>query len=508
METFNKKILIIGIDGATWSILDEVLEKGYMPYLKSLKENGAHGILRSTIPPLSPSAWGTIQTGRDAINNHIYEFYSFDKITKKVKLVNSNFLKNTVWDILSSVGKKVAVVNIPLTYPPKKVNGFIISGIMTPSLESNFTYPSDLKQKILQKIPNYQLKYIEEKKYGNPIVFMKNFVKHRIENVKDRTKACLYLLHNNIIDILMVNFQANDILQHSLWGYIERSHKLYDENVKGFIYSNFHKNLDFCIETLVEEYKRYANGKLLTIILSDHGFESHLKQFYLGDWLYRLNLLKIKRGSIKSIIRRKIREFIEKLTIQSFQVKILRLLKSLSNMISTVRSPDKRSTIIDTNLDLENSKVYSSGISLYGYIFIFPEGKERLQIINLLKKKLYNLEDSETGLKIVKKVFTREEIYKGDHPHLIPDLIIQPSKGYSFTGMYKGKKKLIEKITLKESESIGKHNEEGIIIVNGSSITKKKIEKASLRDITPTILRYFDLPLKDDLDGKVLDCLE
>ena len=108
----------------------------------------------------------------------------------------------------------------------------------------------------------------------------------------------------------MVNFQANDILQHSLWGYIDKDHELYNEKIKNYIYRTFHKNLDFCIENLVEEFKRLISGELLTIILSDHGFESHIKQFYLGDWLYRLDLLKIKKGSIKSILRRKVRTVI------------------------------------------------------------------------------------------------------------------------------------------------------------------------------------------------------
>ena len=92
----------------------------------------------------------------------------------------------------------------------------------------------------------------------------------------------------------MVNFQANDILQHSLWGYMDNDHYLYNKKKKNYIYKNFHKNLDFCIETLVEEYNRLISNDILTMIISDHGFESHFKQFYLGDWLLRNNFIKIK----------------------------------------------------------------------------------------------------------------------------------------------------------------------------------------------------------------------
>ncbi|MFW9881163.1 MAG: alkaline phosphatase family protein, partial [Candidatus Thorarchaeota archaeon] len=226
MEKFNRKILIIGIDGASWDILDDILNNGYMPYLKNLKENGAYGILNSTLPPISTSAWSTIQTGVDAIKNHVYEYRYFNKNTKQIGIVNSYLLENTIWNILGNVGKKVGVVNIPMTYPPKKINGYMVTGILTPSIESNFTYPPELKEKILEKIPDYQLKYTEEKRYGNPIYNTEKFIQQRIKNIKDRTKVCLYLINNHKIDLLMVNFQANDILQHCLWGFIDKTHEL------------------------------------------------------------------------------------------------------------------------------------------------------------------------------------------------------------------------------------------------------------------------------------------
>ena len=106
MDLFKRKVLVIGIDGATWDIFDEILNDGYMPYLKKLKDNGAFGILKSSIPPISPTAWATIQTGIEAIQSNIYEYFYFDKISKKFNIVNSNLLKNSIWDILSNVGKK------------------------------------------------------------------------------------------------------------------------------------------------------------------------------------------------------------------------------------------------------------------------------------------------------------------------------------------------------------------------------------------------------------------
>ena len=85
---------------------------------------------------------------------------------------------------------------------------------------------------ILEKIPDYQLNYTLEKKFANPLYNTKEFINQRIKNLKDRTKLCIYFLHNFKIDVLMVNFQANDILQHSLWGFMQKEHRLYDQKLK------------------------------------------------------------------------------------------------------------------------------------------------------------------------------------------------------------------------------------------------------------------------------------
>jgi len=241
MNIFNRKILVIGLDGGSWDLFNDIIDSGYMPYLKKLKSNGTFGPIASTIPPISPAAWGTIQTGRDCLEDHIYEFYCFNKKTKNIDMVNSDFLKNTIWEILSKVGKKIAVVNVPMTYPPKKVNGFIVSGILTPSLNSNFTYPSSLKQNILNKIPDYQFQYSEDVRFKNPHYNIKDFIENRIKNIKDRTKVCVWLLNNYKIDILMVNFQANDILQHVLWGYFDKENILYNPEIRSYAFKTFHK---------------------------------------------------------------------------------------------------------------------------------------------------------------------------------------------------------------------------------------------------------------------------
>jgi len=128
------------------------------------------------------------------------------------------------------------------------------------------------------------------------------FIDLNIKNVKDVAKICLNIIYSDNIDVLMVNFQSNDTLQHILWGFISENHYFFNEKIRNYIFKNFYKTLDLAIETLREEFIRKSSGDVLTIILSDHGFESHKKCFYLRTWLYKNNFLRMKNKPIIRIL--------------------------------------------------------------------------------------------------------------------------------------------------------------------------------------------------------------
>ena len=153
-----------------------------------------------------------------------------------------------------------------------------------------------------------------------------------------------------------------------------------------------------------------------------------------------------------------------------------------------------------------NTKPNIFGISLYGLIFVLEEGERRQKILQLLIKKLKEIKDPENDKLIVEKIYLKDELYKGKNPEKIPDLIIKPIKGYSFTGLFNNKSELFNKINRKLDFAIGKHSENGILIINGLNVIKnKEIKDSNLTDIVPTILHYFGIPLSDKIEGNVLE---
>ena len=139
------KMLVVGWDGATFDVIRPMLERGELPNLARLIDGGARGPLRSTMPPSSAVAWSTFMTGRAPANHGIFGFYRSNDHAYRARLIDSRDLDGPrFWDWLGEAGYRTGVINVPLTYPPRPLNGFLVGGMLTPGAEEIFTYPTDL----------------------------------------------------------------------------------------------------------------------------------------------------------------------------------------------------------------------------------------------------------------------------------------------------------------------------------------------------------------------------
>ena len=119
----RKRVLVIGLDGATWDVLERWIADGSLPHLAQLRKDGCWGELSSTIPPISAAAWSSFMTGKRPGKHGVFHFMDLfgndDIKDSKTKIVNARNLKSpTLWDILGHHGCQVALVNLPMTYPP------------------------------------------------------------------------------------------------------------------------------------------------------------------------------------------------------------------------------------------------------------------------------------------------------------------------------------------------------------------------------------------------------
>jgi predicted AlkP superfamily phosphohydrolase/phosphomutase len=476
--TEERKVLIIGLDGAEPSLVFKWAKEGKLPNIAKLMENGAYGKLKSTIPPITGPAWVSFMTGKNPGKHGIYHFLQRKKNSYQRKLVSSKSINGkTLWRILSDAGLKVGVVNVPLTYPPEKVNGFIVSGYLTPSEKVRFTYPYDLQNELLAL--GYKID-IDPKIYGSK----EKFIKEVYEVTKIQFKVATRLMKKIDWNLFFIVFRGPDELQHFFWEEFE-------------VIENYYKFLDSLIGTMVKKLE-----DTLVVIVSDHGFGPLRKDFCINSWLLQKGLLKIKKERKYSILRNigitkeTILNIMKKFKLFEFSKIIPKKLKE--------QIPEKRFTELE--IDWQKTKTWSLGYN--GQIYINLKGREPQGIVepgeeyenlrNYIINELYKLKDPETGEKVIDKIYKKEEIYWGENLDKAPDVILMAREGYREAVFGKDQR------VLDISDRKGTHRLYGIIIVSGQYIKNNFDVNAEIVDIFPTILYYFGLPIPKDVDGRVL----
>ena len=222
LKPLADRLLIIGLDGATFDVLAPLLAAGRMPNFQRFIENGVAGVLNSTRPPITPAAWTPFMTGKGPGRHGILDFEKYD-VKNHGLLFNSTFeiREKTIWEILSEKGLRVGSINVPMTYPPKPVNGFMISGFETPSIDADFTYPRELKQAILREIPDYSYRTNWKRKaFGGDALLAENF-DYMCRSFEQGWQLTHYCGEKYGWDVLMVLYKLVDNLQHKAWKYLD-----------------------------------------------------------------------------------------------------------------------------------------------------------------------------------------------------------------------------------------------------------------------------------------------
>ncbi len=154
----SERVLVIGLDGATFRLIDPWVAESRLPVLDRLLRTGVRARLRSTVQAESATAWATMITGVNLAKHGIYAFVHRERATGRLQVINATHLRaERIWDILGRHGRQVVVINVPITYPPSQVNGMLVSGMLTPDLNRTFTYPPELGKELLAKVPGYTI---------------------------------------------------------------------------------------------------------------------------------------------------------------------------------------------------------------------------------------------------------------------------------------------------------------------------------------------------------------
>src|SRR5262249_51942183 len=160
MSTVLDRLVILGLDGATWTVLDPMRQRGLMPNLDALLARSAHGVLRSIAPPVTSAAWATVLTGCGPARHGVFDHRYYDAASGRMKINHSARVRvPTIWHLLSQSGRSVVSLNVPTTFPPPSVRGVVVSGMDAPHLDAALGgYPA-FAERLRAEVPWYSLRY-------------------------------------------------------------------------------------------------------------------------------------------------------------------------------------------------------------------------------------------------------------------------------------------------------------------------------------------------------------
>ncbi len=500
------RVLIIGIDGGTLDLIRPWAEEGHLPHLARLMHKGACGLLESTMPPVTSPAWPSFATGKNPGKHGVFDF--IQPLGGEFDLVNSTSIKApTLWQILSQAGLRVGVVNVPITYPPPPVNGFVVGGMLSPQ-SGRFTHPADLLDRYRNKLPPYRISPSVQYKPGNEDPFLDDLT----SLVELRGQYGLRLMADHPWDLLMLHFQETDVLQHAFWRLLDPTHPRHDAQAAACFVPRIraiYERLDHYVGLLVEQ----AGDDVTTIVMSDHGFGPLHWTVNLNLLLLDAGLLHLKRGPFTRLRAALFRAGLTPASVWHWIERV-----GLQNYVWLV-SRSTRNKVVSKFLsfsDVDWSRTVAYSIGHVGQVYVNLKGREPHGIVEpgeeqeAVKRRvceaLQALRHPETGQPLVDRVIDGREVAHGPYAHRGPDLhlVLDGYRAIAFP-LFATDGRLV---TTQIRGDSGSHRLHGLLIAHGPAIRGgQTVEGASILDLAPTILHILGLPVPEDMDGRVLTSL-
>ena len=505
------KILVVGLDGVPFPLLRRFAAEGRMPNVARLMNEGAAGELASTMPPTSGPAWSSFSTGMNPGKTGIYDFLYRRAGSYVFPPVNTSMRDGrSVWRLMSEAGKRVVVVNLPISYPVEPVNGVLISGWLTPYFATDYTYPPEVAAEIRSVVGDYRIYPAETFGEGRREAFFTACD----ELLSMLTETSLHLMRTREWDFFLTVYFDTDRILHQLWHFLDGGHPWRgprDAGDRSEPVKRYFERLDRDIGRLIAE----AGPDTRVVLMSDHGMGRASRFVVLNNLLLETGFMQLASDPLT---RLKAFAFKRGLT--------LRNVHRLADRIGLAKHAEyKNGYFLDpllkkvflsfSNVDWGRTRAYSFGRH-YGAVFLNVRGREPLgsvepgreyervrdEMIEVLTAHV----DRDLGRPLVGRCLKGEEVYHGTRSGEAPDLVLLPvDESDIFFGLSDFGSNRVWDRTYRYS---GMHRDNGLLVAAGPGLVAgAKTEGARIIDLAPTFLHWLGLGVPEDMDGRPLDSL-
>ena len=471
----KKRVLIFGIDGGTFNVIEPLLEAGRLPNLARFKAEGAAGVLYTVCPPLTAPAWATFQTGLNPGRHGVFDFLAPPGRGYHRRLQNASALRAArIFDTLSSADRTVGAVNVPLTFPPRAVNGFVVPGMLTPKFADEFLYPPTLGAE-MRAVGDYFVDmdpaYFEE-------VAEEDFLRElrRVEGARKR--VALYLWESKRPDLFAVVFTGVDRLMHFYWDRPELVREHYE-----------------WLDGTLGEFLEAGDADVTAMVVSDHGFGPAEREVDLAGHLVRRGFMTLHQK--KGPSPRRFMDAVARLDAFDLRKRLPRRWRAAA------RGRIMERLSVFAAVDWSRTKAFPGTATQYG-VYLNVAGREREGIVGradyekVREDLIASLDELHPGL--AARALRREEVYHGPFLDDAPDVYLP---------LWEDGVRLREfsddPAVAPRRRRPGEHRREGILFARGPAISAGATPAdANLADVYPTATYLMGEAVPAGLDGRVL----
>lgn len=462
-----KRVLVIGLDGATPEYVWPWCEQGVLPNLAKLVRAGAWGPIDSTMPPFTSMAWPCVYTGCHPGKHGIVSYFD-DVRAPTPKPATARSLKaDPIWRILHRHGRRSIMVAAPISYPPEPIDGVMVSGMDTPSEASPFTHPPELREELLAA--GYRIFIERDMLYSGET---ERIFQDGVRVTRGKAEAFIRLLKTEPWDFAMVVLNEIDVISHFMTD--DRVRRIYEES-----------------DALVGRMLEAAGDDTVVLVVSDHGVKPLKARVFVNEILKDLGLLHLhpEPGTARTLARAGITRERVKGALHSLGV--LNALRAvLPRRVWKLQAHLKPATekrLVD--VDMGRTRVYFDG----GYWMRTPPGQPPLTDAELARIQ-------EALDRLGGRIHRGADLYPGPYADRAPEYVVYVPDHYLAAGIGTGS------WTAPTNVRPGDHSFHATGILSGpESLVGRGPIRGRLVDWAPTLLYLMGLPVPEHMDGEVIE---
>ncbi len=448
----SSEVFIFGVDAATWSVMNPLIEKGRLPNITELKREGSYGVLKSMSPILSPIVWTTIATGKVEEKHGIKDFYS----------TQESLRTRRIWDTFEAQGMRIGIFKWLITWPPRKVNGFIIPDILA---RDDSTFPPEYSAINSLRIAEKTHYSVGIRTYANLTWSLMN-MGLRMSTLREIGWDFFrdWLHGGNSISQYPLKRKAELLINEDVFIYLLKKYK-----------PEFVTFYDNGVDTLSHRYWKYYEPKYFPDVTPEevHRYGDVIPNYY--------ELIDKTLGSVMNHFSN-----------ETLVVVVSDHGQQASNKVNEAHYYPKVSKLLEL-MELD-SIIY--GITVADRTYIRLKDPSHKEILDRVKKQLEEINVVETD----KRLFD----VASDESALIVEMRSE-AVSFNYHVQINQKNLMMEEITYESSPYSGMHHINGVLLMKGPNVRSGvKISDASILDVTPTILYLQKMPISQEVDGKIL----